>query len=169
MLRLAEAIERLTSQVGRAAAWLLLAAVIVQFAVVLVRYVFGAGSIWLQESILYAHAFAFLLAAASTLRAGGHVRVDILYRGASPRARAWIDLFGTLVFLLPMATLILVVSVPYAARSWDILEGSREVSGIPAVFLLKTASPVFAALLLLQGIAELVRAAARLRNTSGGS
>lgn len=170
MLRLADTIDRLTTWVGRAAAWLLLAAVLVQFAVVLLRYVFGAGSIWLQESILYGHALAFLLAMAWTLQAGGHVRVDIFHREAGDRTRAWIDLLGTVLLLLPMAALILIVSVPYALRSWEVLEGSREVSGIPAVFLLKTAIPLFAVLLILQGLAELVRTATRIRGSrpSGG-
>jgi TRAP-type mannitol/chloroaromatic compound transport system permease small subunit len=167
MLRLAERIDLVTRGVGYAAAWLLLFVVLVQFVVVLLRYVFGVGSIWLQESILYAHAVAFLFAAAWTLQAGGHVRVDIFYRDARPRTRAWIDLAGTLFFLLPMAALILFVSVPYAGRSWATFEGSREVAGIPAVYLLKTAIPVFAALLILQGIADAVRAAARLRGRIG--
>jgi TRAP-type mannitol/chloroaromatic compound transport system permease small subunit len=162
MLRIARAIERLTTAIGRAAAWLVLFLVLVQFAVVLLRYVFGLGSIWLQESIVYAHGFAFLLAAAWALAIGAHVRVDVFYREAQPRTRALIDLFGALVFLLPMAALILTVSLPYAARSWAILERSRETAGIPAVFLLKTAIPVFAALLILQGVAQMLRAAAAL-------
>jgi TRAP-type mannitol/chloroaromatic compound transport system permease small subunit len=91
------------------------------------------------------------------------VRVDIFYRDASPRTRAQIDLVGALVFLLPMAGLLLWISLPYAARSWAILERSKETAGIPAVFLLKTAIPLFAALLILQGIAQILRAAAALR------
>jgi TRAP-type mannitol/chloroaromatic compound transport system permease small subunit len=162
MLRLAGAIDRLTTAIGRGAAWLVLFLVLVQFSVVLLRYVFGLGSIWLQESIAYAHAFAFLLAAAWALVIGAHVRVDIFYREAKPRARAWVDLVGALVFLLPMAGLILWISLPYAARSWATLEGSRETAGIPAVFLLKTAIPLFAALLILAAIAQMLRAAAAL-------
>jgi TRAP-type mannitol/chloroaromatic compound transport system permease small subunit len=162
MLRLAERIDRVSTAIGRFAAWLILAVVTIQFAVVLLRYGFGIGSIRLQESIVYAHALAFLLAAAWTLKAGAHVRVDVFYRGASERTRALVDLFGTIILLLPMAGLILFVSVPYAMRSWAIFEGSQETSGLPFVFLLKTAIPVFAALLILQGIAEAVRAAAVL-------
>jgi TRAP-type mannitol/chloroaromatic compound transport system permease small subunit len=162
MLRLAGAIDRLTAAIGRGAAWLVLILVLVQFLVVLLRYVFGLGSIWLQESIVYAHAFAFLLAAAWALAIGAHVRVDIFYRDAEPRTRAWIDLLGAVAFLLPMAGLILWVSLPYAARSWAILERSKETAGIPAVFLLKTAIPLFAALLILQAVVQIVRAAAAL-------
>ena len=74
---------------------------LIGFAVVLLRYVLGVGSIWLQESILYAHAALFLLAAAWTLKEGGHVRVDVFYASASPRVKAWVDLLGALLLLLP--------------------------------------------------------------------
>ena len=77
------------------------AIVLIGFAVVLLRYVLGLGSIWLQESILYAHAALFLLAAAWTLKEGGHVRVDVFYASASPRVKAWVDLLGVLLLLLP--------------------------------------------------------------------
>src|SRR6185295_16368094 len=70
-------IEHLTTAIGRAASWCALFIVLVGVAVVLMRYVLGLGSIWLQESILYAHAALFLLAAAWTLKEGGHVRVDV--------------------------------------------------------------------------------------------
>jgi TRAP-type mannitol/chloroaromatic compound transport system permease small subunit len=163
MLPIAERIDRFSTAIGRAAAWLVLAVVLVQFAVVLLRYLFGFGSIWLQESIVYAHGFAFMLAAAWVLKTGGHVRVDVFYREAEPRTRALVDLLGTIFLLLPMAAVILWVSIPYAARSWSIFERSQETSGLPLVFLLKTAIPVFAAMLILQGFAEAVRAAAVLR------
>lgn len=162
MLRLAERFDRISTAIGQLAAWLTLAVVAIQFAVVLLRYGFGMGSIRLQESVVYAHALAFLLAAAWTLKAGAHVRVDVFYRGAQPRTRALVDLLGTLVLLLPMAGLILWMSVPYAMRSWSILERSQETSGLPLVFLLKTAIPVFAVLVILQGIAEAMRSVAVL-------
>jgi TRAP-type mannitol/chloroaromatic compound transport system permease small subunit len=162
MLRLAARIDRISTAIGQLAAWLILAVVVIQFAVVLLRYGFGMGSIRLQESVVYAHAFAFLLAAAWTLKAGAHVRVDVFYCGASERTRALVDLLGTLVLLLPMAGLILWMSVPYAVRSWAIFERSQETSGLPFVFLLKTAIPVFAVLVILQGIAEAMRAVAVL-------
>ena len=162
MLRLADRIDQISTAIGLTVAWLVLVVVVVQFAVVLLRYVFGIGSIWLQESIVYAHAFAFLLAGAWVLRTGSHVRVDVFYREASPRVRAWVDLLGTLFLLLPMAAVILWVSLPYVGRAWSIFERSQETSGLPAVFLLKTAIPVFAALLIVQGIAELLRAAVAL-------
>jgi|SRR3954468_5539489 TRAP-type mannitol/chloroaromatic compound transport system permease small subunit len=162
---LAERIDRLNTVIGRAASWCALAIVLIGFAVVLLRYVLGLGSIWLQESILYAHAALFLLAAAWTLREGGHVRVDVFYADASPRAKAWVDLVGTLLLLLPFCLAILWFSLPYVERSWAILERSRESSGLPLVFLLKTLIPAFAVLLALQGVAQAIRAALILRGT----
>jgi len=158
----AAAIDRLTATVGRAVTWCLLAMVLVQVSVVLMRYVFGAGSIWLGEAIVYAHATLFMAAAAWTLQQGGHVRVDIFYADASPRRRAVIDLFGALLLLLPFCAVLAWVSLPYVARSWAILERSREASGLPLVFLLKTLIPLFALLLALQGIAQAARAWAAL-------
>jgi TRAP-type mannitol/chloroaromatic compound transport system permease small subunit len=156
---LADRIDRLNTAIGRAASWCALFIVLTGFAVVLMRYVLGLGSLWLQESILYAHAALFLLAAAWTLKESGHVRVDVFYASASPRTKAWIDLFGALFLLLPFALAIVWFALPYVERSWAILERSRETSGLPLVFLLKTLIPLFALILALQGLAQAVRAA----------
>jgi TRAP-type mannitol/chloroaromatic compound transport system permease small subunit len=130
--------------------------------VVTMRYMFGIGSIWLQETIVYAHAALFLLAAGWTLKEGGHVRVDVFYASASPRAKALVDLWGALLLLLPFAIAIIWFSWPYVSRSWAILERSRETSGLPLVFLLKTLIPVFGVLLALQGISQGIKALAML-------
>jgi TRAP-type mannitol/chloroaromatic compound transport system permease small subunit len=158
MTALADRIDRLTTTVGRAVAWLALAIVLLQFALVVARYLFGLGSIWLTETVIYGHATLFMLAAAWTLRAGGHVRVDVFYAEAGPRTRAKIDLAGAALLLLPFALVLVWLSVPYAARSWAILERSQESSGLPLVFLLKTLIPAFALLMALQGIAQAIRA-----------
>ena len=158
MQSLADRIDRLTTAIGRAVSWLALAIVLGQFALVLARYVFGFGSIWLTETVMYAHAALFMLAAAWTLRLGGHVRVDVFYAEASPRTRAKVDLAGALVLLLPFALVLIGLSVPYAARSWAVLERSQEASGLPLVFLLKTIIPLFALLMALQGVAQAIRA-----------
>lgn len=165
---LAERIDRLNGAIGRAAAWCALAIVLIGFAVVLMRYVLGLGSIWLQESILYAHAALFLLAAAWTLREGGHVRVDVFYADAMPRTKACIDLAGAALLLMPFCAAILYFSAPYVARSWAILERSREASGLPLVFLLKTLIPLCALTLALQGVAQMIRALAVLAAPSTG-
>jgi TRAP-type mannitol/chloroaromatic compound transport system permease small subunit len=156
--RIADGIDRATATIGRAAAWCCLFVVLAEFAVVVMRYALGVGSIRLQESVLYAHAALFMLAAAWTLQTGGHVRVDIFYAQANPRTKALIDLVGTIVFLLPVVVFIGALSLPYVARSWTILEGSRETGGLPFVYLLKTLIPLFALLLGLQGVSQALRA-----------
>ena len=165
MVALADRIDRFNGTVGRAAAWAALFIVVVQFAVVLLRYVFSIGSIWLSESIIYGHATLFMLAAAWTLREGGHVRVDVFYSEASERAKAMIDLAGALVLLVPFMLVLAAFALPYVARAWVVLERSRESSGLPLVFLLKTLIPLFAALMALQGVAQAIRATSVLRSS----
>jgi TRAP-type mannitol/chloroaromatic compound transport system permease small subunit len=148
----------LTRAIGRAVAWLALVIVLLQFALVVARYVLGFGSIWLTEAVIYAHATLFMCAAAWTLQVGGHVRVDVFYADAGPRARAMIDLLGALLLLLPFMLVLIWLSVPFAARSWAVLERSQETSGLPFVYLLKTIIPLFAALMALQGVAQAIRA-----------
>ncbi len=158
MNRIADIIDRLNTAIGRASAWLLLVVVLLQFALVVARYVLGFGSIWLTETVIYAHAALIMLAAAWTLRAGGHVRVDIFYADASPRARAIVDLAGALLLLLPFALALTWLATPYAVRSWAVFERSQEASGLPLVFALKTLIPVFAVMMALQGVAQAIRA-----------
>jgi TRAP-type mannitol/chloroaromatic compound transport system permease small subunit len=156
--RVADRIDRLTGAVGRAVASLVVAMVLLQFAVVIMRYGLGIGSIWLQESILYAHAALFLLAAAWTLRDDGHVRIDIFYADAAPRTKALVDLLGALVLLLPFMTVLAWYAWPYVVRSWTIYERSQEISGLPFVYLLKSLLLLFALLMALQGVAQAIRA-----------
>ena len=165
MTALADRIDRLVSGIGRAAAWLILVVVLLQFALVVARYLFGLGSIWLSETVIYAHAAVFMLAAAWTLRSEGHVRVDIFYAEASTRTKAVIDLAGATFLLLPFMLVLFWLSVPYTARSWAILERSQEASGLPLVFMLKTLIPAFALLMALQGVAQAIRAVAALART----
>jgi TRAP-type mannitol/chloroaromatic compound transport system permease small subunit len=155
----ADRIDWAVAAIGRAAMWLSLLLVLLQFTVVVMRYVFGIGSIWLAESIIYGHAAMFMLAAAWTLQEDGHVRVDVFYANATPRTKAWVDLFGSVLLLLPFAAVIVWFAVPYVVRSWVLLERSRETSGLPFVYLLKTLIPLFALLLALQGIGQAIRAA----------
>ena len=157
--QIADAVDRLNAAIGRAAAWCSLYIVVIEFAVVVMRYAFGLGSIRMQESVLYAHAALFMLGAAWTLQVGGHVRVDIFYAQAKPRTRAIIDLLGAIFFLAPFAVALGMLALPYVARSWASFEGSRETSGLPFVYLLKALIPLFALLIGLQGVAQAIRAA----------
>jgi TRAP-type mannitol/chloroaromatic compound transport system permease small subunit len=138
--------------------------VLVTFLIVVLRYVFDMGWIWMQESVLWMHAAVFMLAAAYTLNRDEHVRVDIFYRGLDPRRRALVDVLGTLLLLLPMMLFLFVSSLDYVGNSWARGEGSREAGGLPfpAVPLLKSLIPLTAGLLILQGVANLLVDCSRL-------
>lgn len=150
-------LDSISSAIGHVVHWLTLALVFVTCVVVVMRYAFSTGSIALQESMMYLHAAIFMLGMAWTLRKGGHVRVDVFYRDASPQARAWIDVAGGLLFLLPLCVLIFWMSWEYVVNSWLIREKSSAGSGLPYIYLLKTLLLVMPATLLLQGIAETLR------------
>ncbi len=157
MRALADLIDRINKSVGRTVMWFALIIVLIQFIIVLMRYVFGVGSIFAQESITYLHGFLFMLAAAFTLLVDGHVRVDIFYRDAHPRKKAMINLFGACVLLIPVCILIFWTSFPYVAASWAALEGSPETSGIKGRYIQKTAILVFAVMMALQGLSIAIR------------
>lgn len=163
MAKLSQLIDRLSNRLGLTFSWLTLTMVIVMAVIVVLRYLFQIGSIALQESVIYLNALIFTFGVAYTLKEQGHVRVDIFYSRLSERRRAWIDLFGTLFFLIPSTVFIIWVSWDYVSVSWRIREGSAESSGLPLVFLLKSAILVLPALLLLQGISELSKSLAKLR------
>ena len=155
-------IDTFTDRVGRWLAWLSLAMALVTALVVILRYGFNTGSIAAQEAVTYMHGTLFMLGAAYALKSGAHVRVDIFYRNFSPRARAWVNSLGGIVFLMPMCGFIFFSSLGYVAESWSIRETSPEPGGIPAVFLLKTVIPLMAASLFFQGLAETLRSALTL-------
>ncbi len=154
---LARVIDRINEHVGRVIAWLALFMVLVQFIVVVMRYVFGLGSIFMQESIVYMHALVFLVASGYTLLHDGHVRIDIIYGNVTVRRKALIDFCGVFFVLLPVCGLVWWTAFPYVFASWKVFEGSPETSGIQAVFLLKSAILVFVTLVALQGISLSVR------------
>lgn len=152
------AVDTLNERLGRLVSWLALFMVLTQFIVVLTRYVFGLGWIWMQESIIYMHASVFLAAAGYTLVHDGHVRVDIFYGGMGARGKAIVDFLGGFVFLLPMCAMIAWASFGFVTRAWGIMEGSPEGdNGIPGVYILKSMILVFCALVALQGLVMMAR------------
>lgn len=150
-------IDEFTERLGRLLAWLIPLMMLGTAAVVIMRYGFGQGMTALQESVTYLHGTVFMLGAAYTLKHGGHVRVDIFYHRFSPRAKAWVDSIGSIVFLLPLCGLILITSWEFTANAWVIREASVEPGGLPFVYLLKSLLPLMAINLALQGVAELLR------------
>ena len=150
-------IDIFTDWSGRMLAWLVLAMALLTTVVVVMRYGFNEGSITAQEAVTYMHGCLFMLGAAYALKSEAHVRVDIFYRNFSPRAKAWVNCLGGIVFLMPLCAFIGFSSWNYVTESWLIRETSPEAGGIPAVFLLKSVIPLMALNLFLQGLAETLR------------
>ncbi len=162
MNRLINLLDAVNRGVGRTVCWLALAMLLLQFGIVLLRYLFGISYIYLTEGVLYLHAALFMLGAGYTLLIDGHVRVDIYYARFGERGRALIDLFGGLCLLLPSLLVLIYMTWPFVRNSWRILEGPLSVGGIPASYLLKSLIPAFCVLLVIQGLAGVLRDALRL-------
>ncbi|MBT8050200.1 MAG: TRAP transporter small permease subunit [Gammaproteobacteria bacterium] len=157
-------LARLVAVAGRAVAWLTLVMTLLTFLVVLLRYGFNQGWIWMQESVTYLHATVFMVAAAWALQADEHVRVDIFYRERSDRYRAGVDLAGTVMFLLPFSVFMLYIGWDYVAAAWAVREASSEPGGLPLVWLLKSLVLVLPGFLLLQAVVTALECIAVLRS-----
>lgn len=147
-----EAINKFSLYTGKTIAWLALFMVFLQALIVVLRYIFSLSFIFLQEGMVYLHAFLFLGAAGYTLWVGGHVRVDVFYREAPKESKAITDLAGSILFLFPVCALIWAYSFGYVSTSWEIMEGSIEKEGIQFRYLLKSMILVFCALISIQGV-----------------
>lgn len=148
-------VARIIDWSGRAVSWLTLLMTLLTFGIVLLRYGFNLGWIWLQESVTYLHAVVFMVAAAWTFQTDDHVRVDIFYRERSDTYRAWVNLAGILLFLVPFSVFLFYIAWDYVAASWSMRETSREPGGLPLVWLLKGLLLLLPALLLLQAASTL--------------
>ncbi|MEP1934377.1 MAG: TRAP transporter small permease subunit [Roseibium sp.] len=166
MERFAGALERINAIIGNILCWAALGMLLLQFVIVLLRYVFGYSFIFLDEGVLYFHAALFMLGAGYTFLVNAHVRVDIFYSKCTVQQQARIDLFGHLFLLAPALLVLLWFSWPSVRSSWAILEGSISVGGIPASFLLKSLIPAYCVLLLIQGLAAFLRDVVRLKEVS---
>lgn len=163
MSRIVTAIDGFAELTGRMVSWLTLTLGLAGFLVVVMRYAFDSGYIWMQETLTWMHAMVFMLGAAYTLKHDEHVRVDLIYRGMTVRARAAIDLAGTVLFLLPLCGYLIYESLPYVEASVRFSERSREAGGLPGLFLLKAIIPLMAVLLTVQGIAVALKCIDTLR------
>jgi TRAP-type mannitol/chloroaromatic compound transport system permease small subunit len=168
MRALSAVAEDVAAVLGRFAQVCLLVLALGMLSGVILRYVFGESLTKLSEVVMYAHALCFLMAAPAALIGNAHVRVDIFYEGLSTRARAAVDVAGFTLFLAPTMLLLLIYCGPVVELAWRIGERSPETDGLPLVFLLKTAMPVFAVTMLAAGVAHAGRAALRLRGLDGG-
>ena len=162
LLAFARAIDRLNGVVGRAAAWLVLAAVLISAGNAAARYALNLSSNAWLEIQWYLFSAIFLLGAGYTLLEGKHVRIDVLTARFSARTRAWIDVFGTIFFLLPMAIIILTLSWPMFVQSYVGNEVSSDAGGLVRWYV-KALIPAGFALLVLQGVSEIVKRIAFLR------
>ena len=156
----------MNEHMGRIVSWFALIMVLVQFAVVLLRYVFGLGFIPMQESILFMHSLLFLVGAGYTLLHDGHVRVDIFYGAATRERKALIDCIGVLIFLWPLCAVMTWKGLIYVGASVRVLEGSPEGTFMP-FWLLKSMLLVFPLVLSLQGLSMLVRSLFVIRGLEG--
>jgi TRAP-type mannitol/chloroaromatic compound transport system permease small subunit len=161
-LRIAQVLETPVRWIGAALGVLVLGGVLAEFAVVVLRYGWQWSQPWLRESVLALNAAVFLLGMAWALQRDEHVRVDVLSRHWSARTRAWVELAGMLLIVLPFAIFVFVVSDHYVAQSWRIGESSNESGGLPALWVQKALIPAMAFLLALQALACAARQAARL-------
>ena len=145
-------IDLINEWAGRSVSWLLVIMVLNVFFVVVLRYIFSYGAIWMQELYVWNHSIVFLLGAGYTLLHNGHVRIDLIYRTASLKYKSIIDIIGSIVFAIPVIYCIFLKSLPMVHRSWGVLEKSAEAGGLPGLFLFKSVLLVFCILFGLQFI-----------------
>ena len=161
LLRLSRLIDWINERVGRSVMWLVLIAVVISAGNALVRKLFNTSSNALLEIQWYLFAAIFMLAAGYTFLRNEHVRIDVVAGRLSHRAQAWIDILGTVFFLMPMTLMILVLSWPVFLDSFQRGEMSTDAGGLlrwPAKLMI----PIGFALLIAQGISELIKRAAFL-------
>lgn len=166
-LWLAQSIDRLTDGVGRLVSWLALIMILVGAYNTIVRYL-GRFLEWNLSSNLYLElqwylfSLIFLLGAAYTLRRDAHVRVDVIYGRMRPRSQNWVDLLGSIFFLVPFCLFGLMISWPTVMNSWNVREVSPDPGGLPR-YPIKAMILVAFGLLLIQAFAEILRRVAFLR------
>jgi TRAP-type mannitol/chloroaromatic compound transport system permease small subunit len=160
--QIASLINTINAALGKFVSYATFAMAIIMFAVVVLRYGFNLGWIAMQESVMYLHAAVFLLGSAFTFQHNGHVRVDVFYRNFSVKQQAKVNLFGSLIFMLPVSLYIGIICFNYVAESWRLFEGSREPGGLPFVYILKSFLLVFAISMVLQAIADIIKQALKL-------
>jgi TRAP-type mannitol/chloroaromatic compound transport system permease small subunit len=155
-------IGRFITTIGDGASWLWLVLVLVIIGQVLLRYVFGQGSILLEELQWHIYGIGFLLGIGYCLQADRHVRIDVVAERFSPRTRAAIEVAGILIFLLPFAIGVTIEGGKLAYTAWHLSETSASPGGLPYRWVIKAFIPLGFALIALAAFARLTRCAALL-------
>ena len=155
-------LDALLRALGGAVSWLWLVLIGVIVANVVLRYAFGSGRVEFEELQWHLYALGFLCGLSYCVEADSHVRVDVLRERLSPRTRAWIDLYGILLLLLPFSALALVFGLPFSWESWQSGEISASPGGLPYRWLIKSALPLAFVLLTLSALSRLLRLGALL-------
>lgn len=163
MHAVADAVDRAVDRIGSAASWLALVIVVLMAANVLLRYVFGIGSVWSQELEWHLLAPLVLVGMSYALNKGEHVRVDVFYARYPPRLQAAVDLLAALL-ALALALLMIRYAIPYVKQSYAIGEISADPGGLTHRWLLKALIPLGFALFAVQAAAQALRALLRLRS-----
>ena len=154
---ISKSIDRFNTLVGYLCGLFAFLMVAVVFAVVVLRYGFSIGFIWMQEVYVWLHSFIFMLGSGFTYLANEHVRIDVFYREASEKYKAWVNLIGNVFLLSPFLYIIWVYSYPFVYRSFLMNEVSREAGGMPALYILKSAILWFCLVLFLQLISNVCK------------
>ncbi|WKN33228.1 TRAP transporter small permease subunit [Porifericola rhodea] len=145
-------IDRLNEAIGKGVSWLNTVLVLLICYDVAARYLFNTSSSGIVELEWHIFSFIFLLGAAYALKHDRHVRVDVFYQNFSPKKQAWVNLLGTLLFLIPFCVITIQTSLKFTANAYTIQEGSPDPGGLPFRFIVKGAIPIGFTLLLLQAI-----------------
>lgn len=145
-------INNLNLKIGELFSWLLLCMVSLTCLIVILRYLFNIGFIWMQELVRFFYAAVFMLCAAYTLVENAHVRVDIFYSKMSEKNKNLVNILGSIFFLIPVCFITFFYSFSYVINSWMQLEGSLEERGLHAVFIMKTFIWLFSFMLFAQAL-----------------
>ena len=162
--KVSKIINNLNVKIGRLFSWLLLLMVLLTCLIVVLRYLFNIGFIWMQELVRFFYAAVFLICAAYTLAEDAHVRVDIFYSKLSLKKKSIVNLLGSLIFLIPVCYITFYYSYSYVINSWLQFEGSLEERGLHAVFIMKTFIWIFAFMLFAQGISIIINSVKKVRS-----
>ena len=164
LLKISKFIDDFNVKVGKLFSWLLLLMVLLTCLIVVLRYLFNIGFIWMQELVRFFYAAVFLICAAYTLAEDAHVRVDIFYSKLSIKKKYIVNLIGSIIFLMPVCFITFYYSYSYVLNSWMQLEGSLEERGLHAVFIMKTFIWIFSFMLFAQGISIVSTSIKKIRS-----